>query len=228
MKGAKHGKRETKYKLVCFDVDGTLVDEVFSVWRMVHKVMGIDQGKLDRASEQYFSGKMTFREWADHDIALWKERGVTKEDMETIVSKFSVMPGAREVVDALRARGMKLAVISGGIDIVLYHFFPDAEKLFSHIVINRLAYNADGTIRDCIVPPQFDHGDHKAKVLRDLAKKEGINPSEVIFVGDAHNDIDALKAAGLGIAFNASEEVKKAANVVIEGKDLRGILRHIV
>jgi phosphoserine phosphatase len=227
MKGK--ASQKSKYKLVCFDVDGTLVDEVFSVWRMVHKVMGIDQGKLDRASEKYFSGKMTFREWADHDVALWKERGVTREDMERIVSKFSVMPGAREVVDTLRARGMRLAVISGGIDIVLSRFFPDAEKLFSHIVINRLSYNADGTISDCIIPPQFDHGDHKAKVLRDLAEMECVEVSECVFVGDAYNDIDALKAAGLGIAFNASaDDVKKAADVVIEGKDLRGILKYIV
>jgi phosphoserine phosphatase len=119
-------------------------------------------------------------------------------------------------------------VISGGIDLVLYRFFPDADSFFSHIVINRLTYNADGTIDDCIVPPQFDHGDHKAKVLRDLAASEGVKVSECVFVGDAYNDIDAIKAAGLGIAFNASDDVKKAANVVIEGKDLREILKHIV
>jgi phosphoserine phosphatase len=111
---------------------------------------------------------------------------------------------------------------------VLYRFFPDADAVFSHIVINRLTFNPDGTIKDCVVPPQFDHGDHKAKVLRDLARKEGIKTSECVFVGDAHNDIDAIKEAGLGIAFNASDEVRKAAGVVIEGKDLREILRHIL
>ncbi len=216
-----------KYRMACFDVDGTLVDEILYIWRMVHAEMGIDQAKLDRASSMFFAGKMTFKEWADHDISLWMDAGVTKADLERISGKFSLMKGAGETLDELKARGLKLAVISGGIDVVLYRFFPDADKIFDHIVINRIAFNGDGTIKGCDVPPEFDDGEHKAKVLRMLAEREGITTAECVFVGDSFNDIDVIREAGLGIAFNAEEEVRKAADVAIEGKDMRAILRHI-
>ena len=45
-----------------------------------------------------------------------------------------------------------------------------------------------------------------------------------MFVGDSYNDIDVIRTAGLGIAFNADDDVRKAADVVVEGKDLRAIL----
>ena len=172
----------------------------------------------------FFAGKMTFKEWADHDIALWMERGVTKSDLERITGKFRLMEGVRETLQELKRRGMKLAIISGGLDIVVKRFIPDADELFDHVVINRLVFNPDGTIKECIVPEEFDDGEHKASVLRMLAEREGITVKECVFVGDSYNDIDVIRTAGLGIAFNADDDVRKAADVVVEGKDLRAIL----
>lgn len=52
--------------------------------------------------------------------------------------------------------------------------------------------------------------------------------SESIFVGDHLNDIQVMKEAGFGIAFNCNEnELKKVANVCIDKKNLREILRYI-
>ena len=43
------------------------------------------------------------------------------------------------------------------------------------------------------------------------------------------NDKKIIQDAGLGIAFNCEyDELKKVANVVIDKKDLREILRHIL
>jgi hydroxymethylpyrimidine pyrophosphatase-like HAD family hydrolase len=62
-------------------------------------------------------------------------------------------------------------------------------------------------------------------VLEQLCNKLGIPIEESIAIGDGKVDIGMIKRAGLGIAFNAPEEVKQNANVVT--KDLKEILEYI-
>ena len=71
--------------------------------------------------------------------------------------------------------------------------------------------------------------DAKALALKNIAKREKISLKECVFVGDYLNDMKIIKEAGLGIAFNCKhEELKKVADVVIEKKDLREVLKHIL
>ena len=69
----------------------------------------------------------------------------------------------------------------------------------------------------------------KAEALKLIAKRENLSLKECVFVGDYLNDLKATQEAGLGIAFNCEEEkLKKAADVVIEKKDLREVLKRIL
>lgn len=68
----------------------------------------------------------------------------------------------------------------------------------------------------------------KDKALRFLAEHLGINVSETIAIGDNYNDIDMLRAAGLGIAMeNAPDEVKKAAGHITASNNEDGVARAI-
>ena len=70
------------------------------------------------------------------------------------------------------------------------------------------------------------HG--KGKILSEIAKTEGITTKQCAAVGDYLNDIPMFKVAGLSIAFNPKDEaVAKCADVVVKGKDLRGILEYL-
>jgi len=69
----------------------------------------------------------------------------------------------------------------------------------------------------------------KAKALKLIAEREKIKLKECVFVGDYLNDIKVMQTAGLGIAFNCKEEkLKQVADVVIEKKDLREVLKHVL
>jgi len=60
----------------------------------------------------------------------------------------------------------------------------------------------------------------KDSALRILAKKLGIDMSEVISIGDSDNDIAALKAAGLGIAVsNGTDAIKEIADEIACSND---------
>jgi len=55
----------------------------------------------------------------------------------------------------------------------------------------------------------------KASGLRFLAKRLGIQPAEIIAVGDSYNDLSMLELAGIGVAVaNAPQEVRQAADWV--------------
>lgn len=63
----------------------------------------------------------------------------------------------------------------------------------------------------------------KAYGLRLVCSLLDIRPEECIAVGDGGNDLDVLKAAGLGIAVgNATEEVKKIAGAIVADNDHDG------
>jgi len=64
-----------------------------------------------------------------------------------------------------------------------------------------------------IMPPNVNKG----RGMMFLADYLGIPPQEIIAMGDAGNDVDMLKQAGLGIAVaNASDEAKAAADLILK------------
>ena len=66
----------------------------------------------------------------------------------------------------------------------------------------------------------------KAFALEKLAKKLGIPSEDIMALGDANNDLEMLKFAGLGIAMgNASDYVKSHADDVTDPNDENGVAK---
>ncbi len=60
------------------------------------------------------------------------------------------------------------------------------------------------------------HNRGKAEALLHLEKTEGTGADSIVAVGDNHNDIEMLEAAGVAVAMgNAEEAVKRVADIVI-------------
>ena len=64
----------------------------------------------------------------------------------------------------------------------------------------------------------------KADLLESIAQAERVALDQVIAIGDGANDLDMLKRAGLGIAFNAKQVVREQANYAINQHNLDAIL----
>lgn len=216
-----------KYKLVVFDLDGTIIDKVDYVWKMIHENLGIeDHPQRIKNRNEFLSGKITYYEWAKYDLDLMARHGADKETIMKVFDKAKVMEGALETLEALKSKGYKIAIISGSMNILLEKLIPDYREIFDHIFINRIIFNEEGEIEDVEVTP-FDM-EHKKTGLLELCELEGIDPKETVFVGDHDNDLDIAKAAGFSIAFNSkSRRLNEIADVVIEKKDLREILKYL-
>lgn len=216
-----------KYKLVCFDVDGTLIDNVKFSWQIFHDHFQTDRHRREDAKNRFFNGQITYKEWAEHDINLWKERNAKKPEFFRAIGHLKLMEGAMETLAELKKRGVKLAIISGSLNILLEKFIPDYEEFFDDVFLSRIYFDEDGSISK-IEATEYDL-DGKTMALRKIADREGISLKECVFVGDYLNDFKIIQEAGLGIAFNCQhDELKKVADVVIDKKDLREVLRYIL
>ena len=216
-----------KYKLVCFDVDGTLIDNLTFSWQIFHDYFQTNRHKREDAKKKFFNGEITYRQWAEHDIGLWRERNAKREDFFKAIRHLKLMEGAIETLKELKKSGLKLAIISGSLNILLEKFIPNYEEIFDDVFLSRIYFDEKGNISK-VDATEFDM-DGKAIALRKIAERENISLKECVFVGDYLNDLKIIKEAGLGIAFNCNyDKVRKAADVVIEKKDLREILRYIL
>ena len=216
-----------KYKLVCFDVDGTLIDNLTFSWEVFHNHFGCDSKKREQARNKFFSGAITYLEWANHDIGMWIEKGVTKKDFQDAIRGLKLMEGAVETIHTLKKAGLKLAIISGSVDIILETLLPGYKKLFDDVYFSHLIFDEMGKLTGAKVT-EFDMI-KKADALRAIIKREGYSLRECVHIGDYLNDVEIAKIAGLSIAFNCSDEtLRKTASVVIEGKDLRKVLPYIL
>ncbi|MEX0744638.1 MAG: Cof-type HAD-IIB family hydrolase [Phycisphaeraceae bacterium] len=75
-----------------------------------------------------------------------------------------------------------------------------------------------------IVHPEVD----KAAAVAWVAKRYGIDPEQVMAVGDAPNDLGMLRWAGLGVAVgNAWSAVREAADVIVSANDDDGVAEAI-
>jgi HAD superfamily PSPase-like hydrolase len=215
-----------KYKLVCFDLDGTVIDDTVFIWQTIHDYLKTDKEKRKKAAEDFTNKKITYKQWAEHDLELWKEKNATKQDLIEAIKPLKLMHGALETLNKLKKSGLKLAVISGSLNIALDKVLPNHTEIFDDIYINHLIFKGD-KIKE-IKSTTFDF-EHKAAALQEICKKENISPEECVFIGDHNNDIQIAELAGLSIAFNCkSERLAEVADIVIKEKDLTLILPHIL
>ncbi|MFH2028488.1 MAG: HAD family phosphatase [Nanoarchaeota archaeon] len=221
--------RISKYKLVCFDVDGTLVDNIVFSWQLFHEYLKTDIKKREETRQKYYNGEITYLDWANHDIQMWIDKGAKKEDFFRAlrVNKVKLMNGAIDTLKALKEKGIKLAIISGSLNIILEFVLPDYNEYFDDVFLSWMYFNDEGMVERVEVT-EYDMM-AKADALKMIASREGISLSECVFIGDHHNDVRVAKEAGLSIAFDCKdEELARVADVVINKKDLREVLKFII
>ena len=218
-------KKQPRFPLVCFDLDGTLIQNTVFIWTTLHEYFQTDREVRARASDDYFSGRISYEEWFYTDIELLSRAGADRESMTRVIDSLEPARGAFETIAELKNAGVSIAVISGSIDLALNRHFD--EDVFDHILINRFYFDERGALVGG-QPTEYDL-ESKADGLLELARREGIGVSETAYVGDNFNDAEVARTAGLSIAFKCkSDKLREVADVCIEGDDLRLILEHLV
>lgn len=179
-------------KAVVFDLDGTLSDSLDSITISANKAIGaFGFAPYDRERYRYFVGDGAdelLRRCLLHDgdeKLEYFER--VKEEYKKVFAQYCmyhVKPydGIRELLQELRGRGVKLAVLSNK---------PHPRTLD---VISALF--GEDTF-DCVVgqKPEMERKPSPAGVFA-IAKELSVRPEEMLYVGDTSTDMKTGKGAG--------------------------------
>jgi phosphoserine phosphatase len=191
------------YKLIAFDIDGTITRHVSS-WRYIHEKLDLWDALAKKYQDQFLAGRISYRRFCELDAAHWK--GIKEERLRRIFLKIKYSTNAKKVVRKLKCDGFRLVAISTGLQFVTERVKEDLG--FDHVIGNRL--NVRRGILTGGVRINISHG-AKGRTLRRLLDRYGIKPREMIAVGDSEGDIPMVKMAGYSIAFNSSSEKLSAA-----------------
>ncbi len=172
---------EVNYRLVIFDMDGTLTEEVLD--------FGAIRGEIGVPSEEM--GIL------EHIAGLSGEsrrvaEGILHRHEMAAAERCGVHAGAEEVLAGLRGRGVKTALLTRNSGVV-------AERVLGRHGL-KLDYVASRENR-----PHKPHGDSILNIVRAV----GVSAEETLMVGDYVYDLQAAEAAGVDSALllNGKREV---------------------
>jgi HAD superfamily PSPase-like hydrolase len=211
-----------KFDMAAFDLDGVIVAECSS-WEWVHRYFGVDNSDSLAA---FCSGKIDDMQFMRSDISLWRaiDPNVNLSTIKEILMKARIMKGSRETVQALKKKGMKTCIVSGGIDLLANHIGKICGV--DSVISNGLAADKDGRLLgDGILRVELRD---KASALSAILKEFEIEPEKCVAIGNSWVDISMFNVAGYGIGFNPVDaQTITAADVVVESDDLRDILKYL-
>ncbi len=209
----------TKYKLVVFDMDGTLIRDrgIF--------VIAEKKGFIDELWRFIRDESM---EYYKRSIEIAKlSKGFSQKEFLEIFRTVPVRENAKEVINKLKNNNIKTAIATDS-----YKFLAEDLKerlgidytFANNLIIDNDIITGELEIFNKELKEDFSsnriYSICKSCVLEELCADLGISLEEAIAVGDSKVDIGMIKKAGLGIALMATDEVKKQADVVSDNLEI--------
>ena len=210
-------KENRRFKLVIFDLDGTLTQER-SIWEYIHKQLGKWYGFAEEYQNLFLAGKISYEEFCERDAQVWK--GVRVEELLEIVKAVPFHPGVNELINFLKQKGLNLSMVSSGLSLLTN--WVHQRYGFDYSVSNNLLHENGVLTGKVKIQVYFDK---KAEWVRKILNQFEVKPEEVIAVGDSRGDIDMFQMVGFSIAFNSScKELDQIASACIQSQNLADII----
>ena len=209
-------KTSRRKKLLIADMDSTMIEQ--ECIDELADAVGI-KPQIAAITERAMNGELDFEAALRTRVALLK--GLNRAAIEAVRrEKITFTPGGRALVQTMKAYGAYTALISGG-----FTFFADffGKRIgFDEATANTLEFDGD-VLTGTVASPIVDKSTKLAR-LKALVDERGIWMDETLAVGDGANDLEMIKASGLGVAFRAKPAVAAEAHARIEHSDLTALL----
>ena len=196
-----------KKKLIACDMDMTIIN--VETINLINDNL-LKNNQISNITKDAMSGNISFGKSIITRTKLLK--GIKKVEITNLIKKIKINEGVESVIKTMNNYGHHTMLISGGYDLIANSIgkkvgFKEIRCNTLEVVNNQLTGNLENTILD-----------KKGKLfhLKSSIKKLNIKKDLTLAVGDGDNDIDMIKYSGLGVAWNAYEKVKLAADVSIK------------
>ena len=202
-------------KLAVFDFDSTLMDG--ETLEFLAKEIGIEK-EIKQITDRAMQGELDFFESLTKRVGFL--RGMSEINAKKVCENLPLMPGAKECIAALKKNNIKVVCFSGGFSFATRYYarILGLSADFSNIL------HAKAGVLSGEVGGEMMFGDSKGVLLARLQNLLGISARDTLCVGDGANDVSMFAYAHTRVAFCAKDVLKKAANIVVEQKDLRAII----
>jgi len=205
------------FKLAVFDLDGTLTQEP-SIWKYIHLRLGKWYGFVEKYNAKFLSGEISYKELCEFEAETWA--GMKVEDMLEIVKDVPFYPGADEIINFLKSKGLKLTIVSSGLSILSN--WVHQRYGFDYSVSNDLLHE-DGILTGKVKIQVYY--DKKAEWVKRILKEFDVRREEVIAIGDSIGDIEMFHMVGFSIAFNSScSDLDQMATTCVQSQNLTDII----
>ncbi|MEL7490872.1 MAG: phosphoserine phosphatase SerB [Pseudomonadota bacterium] len=203
-------------KLLIADMDSTIIEQecIDELAEFVGK-----RAEISDITERAMRGELDFEAALKERVAMLK--GLSAKHLEAAFrERITLTPGAKMVIQTMRARGAFTALVSGG-----FTFFTERVAAAAGFDVNEAnqLMMAQASLTGEVGEPVLGRA-AKEEALRRHAAAQSVKLTETIAVGDGANDLSMLASAGLGVAFRAKPAVADAADVSIQYGDLTALL----
>ncbi len=210
-----------KYKLIIFDIDGTITKHVSS-WRYIHEKLDLWDVLACKYQEQFLAGRISYKKFCELDAAHWK--GLSEKKIKAVFNKVPYAKNVPWCIKNLKKAGFKIAAVSTGLQYIARRC--KKELKFDHVLSNQLIVRK-GVLTGG-VKINISHG-QKGRAARRIIKQFGVTKHQVISVGDTAGDIPLARNSGYSIAFNsADKEFLKIVDYQARTKDFKEIYNKII
>ena len=207
---------------VVFDCDGVLIDNISSWWA-IHEYFGT---RNEEMLEKFLNKEITEEEFVNHDVGEWKkvQSKIHMDDIMRCYSGVKLMPGAREVIKELQSKGIFVAIVSSGVDLLI-GTIANMLKV-DDWAANGFEWDEDGYLIKGAPTKVYSHD--KGIMVEKLIRINNLKSENVISVGDSSTDLSMKVDESKFIGFNparerAVEEFKKARVSIVYNRDLRDL-----
>ena len=203
------------HKLVCFDMDSTLIEQEVIV--ELAKTAGIGE-QVETITEAAMRGEIDFDESFVQRVSLLE--GISTTVLDDICARLTLSTGALTTISAFKALGYHTVLVSGGFTYFARYI---AEQLgIDEVHANNLDIE-DGEVTGHVQMP-IVNGAKKASIVAQIAERMGLDMSQVVCVGDGANDLPMMANADLGVAYHAKSIVQARADAAVNVTGLEGVL----
>ena len=165
------------------------------------------------------NGELDFEDALIARVAQLKGRPASIIDT-VYTNRITFTPGAAELLATMKARGGYAALVSGGF--TSFTSKVSATLGFDEHRANTLLVAAD-TLTGDVTRPILGR-DAKVAALNEITDRLGLDPKDVLAVGDGANDLGMLDHAGMGVALHAKPSVQKRCALRVNYGDLTALL----